>query len=134
MRRLLLALGLLLSAPASAQIVDRPAGDPVRTTDGLVAGKTLASGVRAWLGVPFAAPPVRDLRWRAPQPHARWSGVWNADRFAPECIQPLRARNINHYFGEEATSEDCLYLNIWAPPGPAPAGGYPVVAVRVAAL
>ncbi len=128
MRRLVLALGLFLAAPAFAQIVDRPASDPVRTTAGLVAGKTLKSGVRAWLGVPFAAPPVRDLRWRDPQPHARWDGVWNADRFAPECIQPLRARNINHYFGEEATSEDCLYLNIWAPPGPAPAGGYPVVA------
>jgi para-nitrobenzyl esterase len=44
-----------------------------------------------------------------------WSGVRHADRFAPECIQTLRAHNINHYFGEEATSEDCLYLNVWAP-------------------
>lgn len=128
MRRLMLALGLLLSSVASAQIVDRSAGDPVRTEGGLVAGKALASGVHAWLGVPFAAPPVRDLRWRDPQPHARWDGIWNADRPAPECIQPLRARNLNHYFGEEATSEDCLYLNIWAPSGPAPARGYPVVA------
>ena len=42
--------------------------------------------------------------------------MYNADRFAPECIQILRPHNINHYFGEEATSEDCLYLNIWAPP------------------
>ncbi|MEC3948360.1 carboxylesterase/lipase family protein, partial [Sphingobium sp. HWE2-09] len=128
MRALLLALGLACAAPATAQIVEKPAGDLVRTQGGLVAGKTLASGVRAWLGVPFAAPPVRDMRWRDPQPRARWDGVWNADRFAPECIQPLRARNINHYFGEEATSEDCLYLNIWAPPGPAPKDGYPVVA------
>lgn len=131
MRRLLLApgliLGLLLSSVAPAQIVAQSTGDPVRTDAGLIDGKTLASGVRAWLGVPFAAPPVRDLRWRDPQPHARWDGVWHADRPAPECIQPLRARNLNHYFGEEATSEDCLYLNIWAPPGPAPAGGYPVV-------
>ncbi|KQM97477.1 carboxylesterase [Sphingobium sp. Leaf26] len=131
MRRLLLApglvLSLLLSSAAPAQIVAQSGGDPVRTDAGLVDGKTLPSGVRAWLGVPFAAPPVRDLRWRDPQPHARWDGVWHADRPAPECIQPLRARNLNHYFGEEPTSEDCLYLNIWAPPGPAPAGGYPVV-------
>ncbi|MCI4591958.1 carboxylesterase family protein [Sphingobium sp. BYY-5] len=130
MRRLGLTLGLLaLTSVAPAQVVDRPAGDPVSTEAGLVAGKTLPSGVRAWLGVPFAAPPVRDLRWRDPQPHAAWNGVWNADRAAAECIQPLRGRNINHYFGEEATSEDCLYLNIWAPPEPPPPGkAYPVIA------
>lgn len=122
MRRLGLAMGLLVMASAaSAQIVDRPAGEPVRTESGLVAGKMLPSGVRAWLGVPFAAPPLRENRWRDPQPHAAWRGVWNADRPAPECIQPLRGRTINHYFGEEATSEDCLYLNIWAPSEPTPA-------------
>jgi para-nitrobenzyl esterase len=115
-------LAVALASGAAAQVVERPAGDPVRTEAGLVAGKALASGVRAWLGVPFAAAPVREWRWRDPQPHAAWQGVWNADRPAPECIQPLRGRSINHYFGEEATSEDCLYLNIWAPPEPAPAG------------
>lgn len=126
--KLAAALLLGMNTAASAQIVERAAGEPVRTDKGLVAGITLPSGVRAWLGVPFAAPPVRELRWRDPQPRAPWQGVWNADRFAPECIQPLRARNINHYFGEEATSEDCLYLNIWAPPAPPPAGKrYPVI-------
>lgn len=130
MRRAGLALGLLaVASPLPAQVVERPAGEPIRTDAGLVAGKALPSGVRAWLGVPFAAPPVRDLRWRDPQPRAAWQGVWNADRPAPECIQPLRGRTINHYFGEEATSEDCLYLNIWAPAA-SPAAGkrYPVIA------
>lgn len=123
-----LACAALATGPAPAQIVERPAGPPVQTQAGLVAGKQLASGVRAWLGVPFAAPPLRDLRWRDPQPRAAWQGVWNADRPAPECIQSLRGRTINHYFGEEATSEDCLYLNIWAPPAPPPAGkAYPVI-------
>lgn len=123
-----LACAALTVAPGAAQVVERPAGEPVKTEAGLVAGKQLPSGVRAWLGVPFAAPPLRELRWRDPQPHAPWQGVWNADRPAHECIQPLRGRTINHYFGEEATSEDCLYLNIWAPPTPAPAGKpYPVI-------
>ncbi len=129
MRRLLIrALLLAAASPIGAQVVERPAGNPVQTDKGEIAGKTLPSGVRAWLGVPFAAPPVRELRWRDPQPHAVWQGVWNADRPAPECIQSLRGRRINHYFGEEATSEDCLYLNIWAPKAPPPSGTtYPVI-------
>ena len=99
-----------------AQVRERPIpGDPVKIDSGLVAGKLLPSGVRAYFGVPFAAPPVRELRWREPQPVPAWNGVFDADRPAPECIQALRAHDINNYFGEEATSEDCLYLNIWAP-------------------
>jgi para-nitrobenzyl esterase len=92
-------------------------GDPVTIDSGQLAGKLLDSGVRAYFGVPFAAAPVRELRWREPQPVPRWKGVYHADRFAPQCMQILRPSNINHYFGHEATSEDCLYLNIWAPPG-----------------
>ena len=90
--------------------------EPVRIDSGLVEGVTLASGVRAWLGIPFAAPPVRELRWRAPQPATPWTGVLHAERPAPMCLQVLRSRTMNHYFGNEATSEDCLYLNVWAPP------------------
>jgi para-nitrobenzyl esterase len=124
--RLLAAMTMLFGA-AHAQIVERPiAGDPVAIDSGLIAGKTLTSGVRAYFGVPFAAPPVRRNRWREPQPVSPWTGVYNADRFAPECIQPLRSSHANHYFGEEPTSEDCLYLNIWAPPGVG-AGKRPVV-------
>lgn len=106
-RGALLAAALLLAGPAVAQSI---------TVDGgAIDGRTLASGVNAWLGVPFAAPPVRGLRWKPPQPVAPWQGIYHADRFAPECLQPLRSSGQNHYFGEEATSEDCLYLNIWAP-------------------
>jgi len=110
-------LGLALTPAGWSQVMNRPIGtDPVRLDSGLLAGKQLASGVRAYLGVPYAAPPVRDLRWREPQPAKSWHGILEAERTAPECIQNLRAHDINHYFGEEATSEDCLYLNVWAPP------------------
>jgi para-nitrobenzyl esterase len=113
----LLALPLTFAPPAHAQVVARPVpGDPIAIDSGRVEGKLLASGVKAYFGIPFAAPPVRALRWREPQPVQPWQGVWHADRFAPECIQVLRAHDINHYFGEEATSEDCLYLNVWVPP------------------
>ncbi len=88
----------------------------VALDNGQIEGTTLASGVRAWLGIPFAAPPVRALRWKAPQPVQNWNGVYHADRAAPMCLQSGRGRTMNHYFGTEATSEDCLYLNVWAPP------------------
>jgi len=112
-----LALAFTLSAVAQAQTMERPiAGDPLAVAGGRIDGKLLASGVKAYFGIPFAAPPVRELRWREPQPVQPWNGIRHADRFAPECIQALRAHDINHYFGEEATSEDCLYLNVWVPP------------------
>jgi para-nitrobenzyl esterase len=119
---------LLLPALATAQVVEAPIdGDPLTIEGGRVAGKLLPSGVRAYLGIPFAAPPVRDLRWREPRAVQPWKGVRYADRFAPECIQTLRAHDINHYFGEEATSEDCLYLNVWAPPSAPATGRKPVI-------
>ena len=117
-RALQLAAAALIATPALAE--------PVAVDGGLIEGKELGDGVTGWFGVPFAAPPVRELRWRAPQPVAAWEGVYHADRFAPMCLQALRARTMNHYFGNEATSEDCLYLNIWAPSDPG-AGGKPVI-------
>jgi len=104
---------LVTAAAGSAAPVQKPLAQ-VATRSGAVAGMTLPSGVKAWYGVPFAKPPTGTLRWQPPQP-VSWQGVWNADRKGPECMQVLRPHGINHYFGEEATSEDCLYLNIWAP-------------------
>ena len=113
---------------SSAQIVETPVpGDPVRIESGLIAGKVLSSGVRAYLGIPYAAPPVRELRWRDPQPVTPWKGVYNADRKPHMCIQWMRAHDLNHYFGEEAPSEDCLYMNLWAPPDAEAGENLPVI-------
>jgi para-nitrobenzyl esterase len=103
------------------------AGDPVRIDTGAVAGSLLAPSVKAYLGIPFAAPPVRENRWRAPQPVKAWQGIYNADSLKPECPQALRSPSINHYFGEEAVSEDCLYLNLWAPAAAKAGDKLPVV-------
>lgn len=110
---------LWLILPVAAQNGGQPAlaGDPVPVDGGLVSGKALSSGITAYLGIPYAAPPVRELRWRQPQGVAPWSGVLQADKFGPQCLQPLRDAMSNHYAGAEVSSEDCLYLNIWTRPG-----------------
>jgi para-nitrobenzyl esterase len=83
-------------------------GPVVRTSDGAVRG--LANGaVDEFLGVPYAAPPVGALRWRPPQPAARWFGVRDATQFAPHCPQPASP------FGKASTSENCLFLNVFTP-------------------
>jgi para-nitrobenzyl esterase len=70
------------------------------------------SGLSVYKGVPFAAPPVVNLRWRAPAPVAAWTGTRNADAFAPACMQDGVSMP-----GEAPPklSEDCLYLNVWTP-------------------
>jgi hypothetical protein len=61
--------------------------DPIRVSGGLVSG-TAAAGVQTYKDIPYAKPPVGDLRWRAPQPVAPWSGTRVADHFSPICVQP----------------------------------------------
>lgn len=81
--------------------------DPVHVEQGQVTGVDGATvEVRIFKGVPFAAPPVGDLRWRAPKPAANWEGVRAADKFSPTCMQ--RAGN-----NSRQASEDCLYLNVY---------------------
>lgn len=118
-------LSLLVTVGASALPVQTPIA-PIQTVGGAVAGMVLPSGVRAWFGVPFAQPPTGQLRWQPPKPMS-WKGVWNADRMMSECMQVLRPHNINHYFGEEPSSEDCLYLNVWAPPKSSASSKLPVI-------
>jgi para-nitrobenzyl esterase len=79
---------------------------PVKVDEGMLQG-TSEDGLSVYKGIPFAAPPVGDLRWRAPQPAAKWEGVRQASKFAPG---PMQAWN-----APAGKSEDCLYLNIWTP-------------------
>jgi para-nitrobenzyl esterase len=103
-----------------------PAGAPrATTTRGVVRGIALPSGVRAFRGIPFAAPPVRDLRWKPPQPVARWQGVRAADRFANQCMQARVFGDM--MFRNAGVSEDCLYLNVWTPRDARLKAGLPVL-------
>jgi len=93
------------------------AAAPVKTEGGLVEG-TIADGLTIYRGIPFGAPPVGDLRWRPPQPAAKWSGTIQADKFAPSCMQGGGAPNAKAKAPAPqgpGTSEDCLYLNVWTP-------------------
>jgi para-nitrobenzyl esterase len=83
------------------------ASDSVRLDTGLVSGTSGTSGeIRAFKGIPFAAPPIGALRWRAPQPAARWDGVRKADQFGSRCMQGGGP-------GGQPMSEDCLSVNVW---------------------
>jgi para-nitrobenzyl esterase len=112
-----IAVALMAGGAALAQIASPVPGDPIKIDSGLVAGKILPSGIRAYLGIPYAAPPVEELRWREPQPVKPWEGVFNADRVGPACIQNLARHDSLNYAGTPATSEDCLTVNVWTPPG-----------------
>jgi len=82
----------------------------VKTEGGTIQG-TVEEGLSVYRGIPYAASPVGDLRWRAPQAAAKWQGVRMAEQYGPPCIQSNKAlenQPIKH-------SEDCLYLNVWTP-------------------
>jgi len=121
------AMALLAMTGARAGVMNPIPGDPITIESGKLSGTLLDSGVKAYLGVPFAAPPVRELRWHEPMPVKPWKGIYNADSKITNCYIALRATTLNHYFGEIKSSEDCLYTNIWTPPGAKAGDKLPVV-------
>ncbi len=130
----LLVFGCILAAVASPAIPD-----PVRVDTGSLAGSRRQRSERPrFQGHPFAAPPVGDLRWRAPQPAAKWEGVRTADQFSPTCTTGAAGRGGGRWTGQGRrtqgesrssesgsarrartcrtrlrASEDCLYVNVW---------------------
>ncbi|HEX6894783.1 MAG TPA: carboxylesterase/lipase family protein [Bryobacteraceae bacterium] len=86
--------------------------DPVKTSNGQVSGiPGTDPAVKVYKGIPFAAPPVGDLRWRAPKAAANWNGVRAADKFGPICMQ--RTGGVGGARSNAQMSEDCLYLNVY---------------------
>ena len=101
-RNLLIVMVLIFTTGLST--AQQP--DPVKVEEGLLQG-TYEDGLTVYKGIPFAAPPVGELRWFPSQPPAKWEGVLQADKFAPSPIQG--------WGSPSDMSEDCLYLNVWTP-------------------
>ena len=121
-------VGGLIACLACVGSAQQP--NPVRIDSGKLQGVFTADRkVVAYKGIPYAAPPVEDLRWRPPQPLGRWKGVFQARDFGPRCIQFNPFRDM--IFRDSGPSEDCLTLNVWAPadakPSTAKKPGLPVM-------
>ena len=104
----LLALALL-ATPATAQTLKITGGE-------IVAAPAAPDGVRVYKGLPYAAPPVGERRWKPPAPVQPWSGMRPIDAFAPNCLQPKRYADLDPF--TPSMSEDCLYLNVWTAANP----------------
>jgi para-nitrobenzyl esterase len=105
--------GVLVVALLAAAVLEAA---PVKTESGLVSG-VVADGVVSYKGIPYAAPPVGDLRWRPPQPAPKWEGVRGGEAYGHDCMQepfPSDAAPLG-----TPPAEDCLYVNVWAPEKPA---------------
>jgi para-nitrobenzyl esterase len=113
-------LGLLSAAPGiSPPVKAAEQGGPiVRTTEGPVQGLT-HNGMSVYLGIPYAAPPAGALRWQPPQPRAAWTQTLDATKFGPTCPQ---ITELGVFAGPVSVTEDCLYLNVFAPQAAAASG------------
>lgn len=109
MKRLSLSiLFVLLVSLAFAQ-----AGLQIRTANGVLQGVLDSAGIRSFKGIPYAQPPVGNLRWKEPQPPKNWNGVRMADHFGNQAMQKRIYSDM--MFRSAGISEDCLYLNVWTP-------------------
>ena len=106
----ILAVCLLLAGTAGAQTLT---DNQVKVDNGILQGSLESSAVHIFKGIPFAQPPVWDLRWRPPQPAKDWPGVRPATRFGPRAVQGSPASDTT--IRTDQMGEDCLYLNVWTP-------------------
>lgn len=109
-----LLLVILFFTPTLQANNDQKSAPRVRIETGIIEGlHDAANELNLFLGIPFAAPPVGELRWKAPQPAPKWSGVRPAQKFGPRPVQTEIWGDM--HMRTDSTSEDCLYLNVWAP-------------------
>lgn len=110
---LLMAGHIYTASMAQSNEVSMASTTQVKTANGILEGATENSGIRSFKGIPFAAPPVGDLRWREPQPVKNWQGIRQARQFGPRAMQLAVFGDMG--FRSDGMSEDCLYLNVWTP-------------------
>jgi len=105
---------ILLILLATARIAFAQGDGPiVKISNGTLQGVAEASGIHSFKGIPYAQPPVGDLRWKEPQPPGDWVSIRQADHFGPKAMQlPIFS---DMQFRSNGMSEDCLYLNVWTP-------------------
>ncbi|WP_025762211.1 carboxylesterase/lipase family protein [Dyadobacter tibetensis] len=115
MKRLIYALALMAGTFLSVQGQNKNAfAVQTKTHAGTIEGQyDTKSGIQTYFGVPFAEPPVGELRWKAPQPLKPWSGIKETKAFGPRPMQKLVYGDMNSR--SNGVSEDCLYLNVWTP-------------------
>ncbi len=114
MKAFVAGLGLAAVLAAGPLVQAREAAPQVRVSAGLLRGAE-SGDVVAFKGIPYAKPPVGDLRWRAPVPAPAWTGVKDATAFGNACLQPPQSPTGLYSGGLAPMGEDCLSLNVWAP-------------------
>jgi len=115
MKKISITIGLFLALVSSLYAQSNNAFPvQVKVENGIIEGNyDTKTGIQSYLGVPFAKPPVGDLRWQAPKSHENWEGVKETKKFGPRPMQTVVFGDMNSW--SDGVSEDCLYLNVWTP-------------------